>query len=191
MSEVLIAAGSVGASDANRPAIAVARGSRSHTRVSAMMAASSGKCGDRYAEEPVLGLSPADSRDQGAHALKPMYGVKVLIVESHVPSFVVLRLALQAHGYVCDAAVTAADAVVAVTALDPHIVIYEWKVLDGVGLPQRLRAASMRGRLPVIALSTQPEPDDFRSNERVDAYITKPFQADQLRRVLLEVANER
>lgn len=52
----------------------------------------------------------------------------------------------------------------------PDVVLYEWRIIDGVGLARRLRRAFHQRRIAIIALSTQSEPNNFSVDEGVAAY---------------------
>lgn len=124
------------------------------------------------------------SVEQGCLALR------VLVVEPHDPSRIVLQLALRDARFVCECVTTAADAVARVAAFAPHVVIYEWHMVHGLGLPSRIRAGlSSTASTRFIALSTQDEPERFCDAEGIDAYLAKPFDAVRLRRVIMQVAS--
>ena len=105
----------------------------------------------------------------------------MLVVDEHAPSVAVLGHSLTSLGHTCKGVTSAAEAVDCIVAFAPDVVLYEWNLRDGegIGLAKRLRAAS-GCVMTVIALSTLNEPQEFRANEQVDAYVTKPFDVAQL-----------
>lgn len=111
---------------------------------------------------------------------------RVLIVDGHRPSLVVLHISLQMRGFACECAETADDAVACVGVFVPDVVIYEWRMLGGIGLARRLRTAC-RNTVVVIALSTQDEPDGFRDLEQVDEYVRKPYDLASLERSIARI----
>lgn len=110
---------------------------------------------------------------------------KILIVDEHPPSLAVLAYALASRGYACEAACTAGEALARVAAWQPNVVVYEWDLRegDGRGLARRFRAASPSVTM-VISVSAHNEPEDFRDSEQVDGYLIKPFDVEQLERLI-------
>jgi DNA-binding response OmpR family regulator len=108
---------------------------------------------------------------------------RVLVLDEHYASALVLRLALEERGLVCRIATGADEALGQIVVFRPELVLYEWKLKDnaGIGLAARLRAVADKGCIPrIVALSTQTEPDGFRVREQVDAYFVKPFGSADL-----------
>lgn len=106
---------------------------------------------------------------------------RLLIIDEHELSRKVVVQTLRLRGHKCSGVATTADAVVAVGTLKPTVVIMDWVFRDGsgVGLARRLREASDLGNdLVIVAVSTANEPAEFRTNEPVDEYLTKPCTAD-------------
>ena len=109
----------------------------------------------------------------------------MLVIDEHGPSVVVLCHALSSRGHTCIGVSSASEAVDCITAFQPDVVFYEWNLGngEGIGLAKRLRDASTCVTT-VIAVSVLNEPDDFRTNEQVDAYVMKPFDAAELESIL-------
>jgi two-component system chemotaxis response regulator CheY len=61
--------------------------------------------------------------------------------------------------------------------------------LSGLELIRLIRARPEQKALPVIAISTERQPDDIRlaRNAGADGYLAKPFEAETLDRLLTEV----
>ncbi len=118
-------------------------------------------------------------------------GLRILLIDDHPGSLLVLRHVLRSHGHVCEGAQTADAALALVPALLPHVIIYEWHLRGGrgVGLAHRLRTecAGLRRQVAIVALSTLNEPDGFVEREGVDGYVNKPFCPDALDRLLASV----
>ena len=113
-------------------------------------------------------------------------GSRILLVDPHRLSLLVLGITLEQRGYVCECVENADDSIPRVTAFRPDVVIYDWRMQNGLGLPARLRAAAgVEGiGLSIIALSTQAEPEGFRETHQVDAYLVKPYDLACLLRAL-------
>jgi len=114
---------------------------------------------------------------------------RILVLDEHDLSRAVLRALLVRDGYECCEVETFTAALTAIETFDPHIVIYEphLRAACCVGIARSFRSrARARGRsLVLIAISALDEPEDFRSREDVDAYLTKPFRAEELHEVLV------
>lgn len=116
--------------------------------------------------------------------------MRVLVIDEHYASALVLRLALEERGHDCRLATGAEEALGQIVVFRPHLVLYEWKLKDGagIGLAARMRAVADRSCVPVIAaLSTQTAPDGFEQREGIAAYLLKPFAADALDALLGQV----
>lgn len=107
-------------------------------------------------------------------------------MDPYVPSSIVLRVVLEQRGYVCAAAASASEGIVAMEAFSPDVVVYEWNMPEGKGLARRLRSNSPHP-VSIVAASTQAEPENFSAEEGVDSYLTKPFNAERLHTILTEV----
>jgi len=61
--------------------------------------------------------------------------------------------------------------------------------LSGLELIRMIRARPEQRALPIVAISTEREPDDIRRarSAGADGYLAKPFEAETLDKLLLEV----
>jgi len=111
---------------------------------------------------------------------------RVLLVDDHRPSLMVLRHAVTTRGNKVEMAESADNAITAIPTFRPDLVLYEWNLRGGVGLglARQLRVAAGRSRMIIVSVSTMDEPDDFREREDVDGYLVKPFDGAALDRVL-------
>lgn len=114
--------------------------------------------------------------------------LRILLIDDHPGSLIVLRHALRCHGHACEAMQNVDNALALIPQFRPHVILYEWYLRSGcgLGLARRLRAQCMAHGAPstIVALSTLNEPDGFVEREGIDGYINKPFRADQLDAVL-------
>ena len=108
-------------------------------------------------------------------------GTKVLIVDDEAPIRKFLRLSLEGEGYQVQEAVDAAEALRAIAALRPDVVILDLGLpdMDGLEVLRRVREWS---QLPVIVLTVR---DDEETKVRAldagaDDYLTKPFGVPEL-----------
>lgn len=107
---------------------------------------------------------------------------KLLLLDPHQQSLRVLYHVLTKRGHYCEMVQTEDDALAQCRTFGPNVFIYEWSGrVPLLGLPARVReAVGPSRRVVVIALSTQDEPDGFRVEQGVNAYVTKPFATDAL-----------
>lgn len=112
--------------------------------------------------------------------------LRILIVDEHVPSLVILSNVLRARGHTCENARCATSAIARVRTFRPEVVLYEWNLRDGrgLGLARSIRRAAVGFSPLIIALSTLDEPEDFRRNEEIDEYVTKPFRVERIEELL-------
>ena len=105
----------------------------------------------------------------------------VLVVEDETQMLRFLRTALSAQGYRVLEAVSAAEALVAVTTRNPELILLDLGLpdRDGIDVTRQIREWS---RVPIIVLSARGREDD--KVEALDAgaddYLTKPFGTNEL-----------
>lgn len=108
-------------------------------------------------------------------------GPLVLLVEDEAPMRRFLRATLSAHGFRLIEASSVAEAMVALTAQSPELVLLDLGLPDGDGLDltRQLREWS---RVPVIVLSARGREDDkvVALDAGADDYLTKPFGVNEL-----------
>jgi len=113
--------------------------------------------------------------------------LRILIVDEYAPSLLVLSNVLRSRGHHCEGTTTAAAALARMRTFQPHVVLYEWNMPDGLGLAHSLRATATTPTPILIALSTIDEPPDFLRTEEIDAYLTKPLRIATLEQMLSTV----
>ncbi len=117
--------------------------------------------------------------------------LRILLIDDHPASFVVLRHALRCHGHTCEAVQSVDKALALIPLFHPQVILYEWYLPggSGLGLGHRLRAQCTAHETPsaIVALSTLNEPEGFVEREGVDGYVNKPFCPEQLDALLASV----
>jgi two-component system KDP operon response regulator KdpE len=108
-------------------------------------------------------------------------GVLALVVEDEAPLRSFLRTALTAHGYRVVEAATLGEALIALTTLNPEVVLLDLTLPDGSGL-DLVRRAREWSTLPIVVISARGREQD--KIEALDAgaddYLTKPFGTGEL-----------
>lgn len=121
-------------------------------------------------------------------------GLRILLIDDHPGSLLVLRHVLRSHGHACEGVQGAEPALLMVPVFQPQVIIYEWHLRNGrgIGLARRLRArcAAAQHQVAIVALSTLEEPDGFVEREGVDLYVNKPFCPEELDALLANVQSQ-
>jgi DNA-binding NarL/FixJ family response regulator len=95
---------------------------------------------------------------------------------------------LRAEGYEVDGVRSGSEALVRVAQSLPDLIVSDIRMprMDGYALARQLRSSRRTDLIPIIFLSAKDETADriagFRSG--VDAYLTKPFEPDELLAVI-------
>src|SRR5918997_2277500 len=109
---------------------------------------------------------------------------RLLVVDDEPNLLRSVAAALRAEGYEVVTARNGREALVRVAESVPDLVISDIRMpgMDGYQLAGQLRASSRTALVPIVFLTAKDETADriagFRSG--VDAYITKPFEPDEL-----------
>ena len=109
---------------------------------------------------------------------------RLLVVEDEPNLLRAVAACLRAEGYEVVTARGGAEALVRVAERTPDLVVSDIRMpgMDGYQLARQLRAAPRTALIPVVFLTAKDELSDrvegFRSG--VDAYLTKPFEPDEL-----------
>lgn len=113
-----------------------------------------------------------------------MAGEQILVVEDEAHIQELLRFYLEGEGFVVSAASTGAEAVEALRAPAPDLVILDVMLphTDGFEILQRIRAAEEWGPVPVLMLTAKSGEDNVVAafEAGADDYVTKPFQLESL-----------
>ena len=118
---------------------------------------------------------------------------RLLVVDDEPNLLRAVAAALRAEGYEVGTARGGREALVRVAESVPDLVISDIRMpgMDGYQLAGQLRASSRTALVPIIFLTARDETADrvagFRSG--VDAYITKPFEMDELLAVIHGILN--
>jgi DNA-binding NarL/FixJ family response regulator len=118
---------------------------------------------------------------------------RLLVVDDEPNLLRAVAAALRAEGYEVVTARNGREALVRVAESVPDLIISDIRMpgMDGYQLASQLRASSRTALVPLVFLTAKDETADrvagFRSG--VDAYITKPFEPDELLAVIHSILN--
>jgi DNA-binding NarL/FixJ family response regulator len=118
---------------------------------------------------------------------------RLLVVDDEPNLLRAVAAALRAEGYEVVTARNGREALVRVAESVPDLIISDIRMpgMDGYQLASQLRASSRTALVPLVFLTAKDETADriegFRSG--VDAYITKPFEPDELLAVIHNILN--
>ena len=109
---------------------------------------------------------------------------KILIIEDEKDIIVALRLRLEANGYEVIAAGDGAEGLNKARTEKPSLIILDIMLpkLDGYKIARMLKFDQNFGDIPIIMLTAKVQQSDIQRGKEAgaDAYITKPFKAEEL-----------
>ena len=108
--------------------------------------------------------------------------VRVLVVDDEPNIVDVISMALRFEGFVVDSAGTGADAIAAVAAAAPQVIVLDVMLPDIDGFEVARRLASARTGVPIIFLTARDATEDVVHGLTLggDDYVTKPFSLEEL-----------
>ena len=118
---------------------------------------------------------------------------RLLIVDDEPNLLRAVAACLRAEGYEVCTARSGRDALVSLAESLPDLIISDVRMpgMDGHQLVQRIRSSPRTALIPVIFLTAKDQREDridgFRTG--VDAYVTKPFEPDELLAVIGAIFN--
>ncbi len=123
---------------------------------------------------------------------------RVLIVEDEIDAAKVLTTRLEAAGFEVQVATTGAEGLSCALEQTPDLAILDVQLpdIDGYQVCQKLRQFCEPAVVPILMLTGMNQPADQVTgfSHGADAYLTKPYEADELLRtvhLLLENAASR
>lgn len=113
---------------------------------------------------------------------------QVLLVDDETPIVAVLSTTLRAHGYEVRTAVTAQDAMLALTEAVPDVMLLDINLPDLTGWELLRRLSPLdRVRVPVVVFSASQLAPSRVEEFKPAGVLLKPFPIDALLRLLREV----
>lgn len=118
---------------------------------------------------------------------------RLLVVEDHAPLLRIIARSLQQAGYEVATARNGEEALLLLAELIPDLVVSDIVMpgMDGYGLAEHIRANPRTDLIPVIFLTAKDTRADRIKGSRVgvDAYITKPFEPEELVAAIQNIFN--
>jgi two-component system OmpR family response regulator len=107
---------------------------------------------------------------------------RILVVDDEPNIADVVSMALRFQGFEVETAGTGGDAIVAVTAFRPHLIVLDIMLPDMEGFDVAQRLGAQRARVPIIFLTARDATDDKIRGLTLggDDYVTKPFSLEEL-----------
>jgi DNA-binding NarL/FixJ family response regulator len=116
---------------------------------------------------------------------------RLLIVDDEPKLLRAVAVDLQGEGYEVTTARSGAEALIAVAQRVPDLIVSDVRMpgMDGYELARRLRRNQSTALIPIVFLTAKDQTKDriegFRTG--VDAYLTKPFEPDELVAVIASI----
>jgi two-component system OmpR family response regulator len=107
---------------------------------------------------------------------------RILVVDDEPNIVDVVSMALRFQGFAVETAGTGAEALSAVAAFRPHLIVLDVMLPDMEGFDVAQRLGAQRARVPIIFLTARDATDDKIRGLTLggDDYVTKPFSLEEL-----------
>jgi two-component system OmpR family response regulator len=108
--------------------------------------------------------------------------LRVLVVDDEPNIVDVISMALRFEGFEVESAATGADAIAAVAARRPQLLVLDVMLPDIDGFEVARRLASARAEVPIVFLTARDSTEDVVHGLTLggDDYVTKPFSLEEL-----------
>jgi two-component system, OmpR family, response regulator len=107
---------------------------------------------------------------------------RILVVDDEPNIVDVVSMALRFQGFEIESAGTGSEALAAVAAFKPHLIVLDVMLPDMEGFDVAQRLGAQRARVPIIFLTARDATDDKIRGLTLggDDYVTKPFSLEEL-----------
>jgi two-component system OmpR family response regulator len=107
---------------------------------------------------------------------------RILVVDDEPNIVDVISMALRYQGFAVESAGTGADALAAVEAFRPHLIVLDVMLPDMEGFDVARRLGAYRARVPIVFLTARDATEDKIRGLTLggDDYVTKPFSLEEL-----------
>lgn len=119
----------------------------------------------------------------------------ILIVEDDTDVRVNIKLYLDSIGYTCLEASDGAEALEFATRKKPDLILLDIMLprINGYQVCKKLKEDEKYKDIPIVMLTAKVEREDkeWGAKMGVDAYVTKPFDFDELERLIVKLTSKR
>jgi CheY-like chemotaxis protein len=148
----------------------------------------------RHIDDPTVGMPHHGPED--ATLTRVAYGLgRVLVVDDDEVIRRLIAVNLQLEGFEVETAVDGQDCLEKVTVIGPDVITLDVMMprLDGWETAVQLRRSPDTAHIKVLLISARAQEDDKTRGAEVgaDAYLTKPFDPNEMIRVVRELAGVR
>ena len=107
---------------------------------------------------------------------------RILVVDDEPNIVDVVTMALRYQGFATESAATGREAIAAVAAFRPHLIVLDVMLPDMEGFEVAKRLGAQQARVPIVFLTARDATDDKIRGLTVggDDYVTKPFSLEEL-----------
>lgn len=109
---------------------------------------------------------------------------RILVVEDEPDILEVLRARFEAAGFEVEAATDGLTALNRARTISPDLIVLDLMLpgIDGFSICAMLKRDQQYSRIPILILSARSQPNDVNTGLGLgaDAYLTKPFRAEEL-----------
>src|SRR3954469_2527707 len=107
---------------------------------------------------------------------------RVLVVDDEPNIVDVVAMALRFQGFGVESAGSGSDAIAAVSAFKPHLIVLDVMLPDYDGFEVARRLGAQQARVPIIFLTARDATEDKIRGLTIggDDYVTKPFSLEEL-----------
>ncbi len=120
-------------------------------------------------------------------------GKRILVVDDEIKLLKAVAVILRGEGYDVITAASAAEALVNISKSVPDLIVSDIRMpgIDGFQLAKSLRQNARTDMIPIVFLTAKDERKDRLQSLRsgVDAYLTKPFDPEELLVVIANILN--
>ncbi len=117
-------------------------------------------------------------------SVRTVHSARVLVVDDDDVIRQLIMVNLELEGFEVFTAVDGQDALEQVPVVRPHLITLDVMMprMDGWQAAERLRGDPLTAAIKLVLLSARAQESDIRRGEQigVDAYVTKPFDPDEL-----------
>ena len=107
---------------------------------------------------------------------------KILVVDDEQQLALAVKIRLQSRGYQVSTAIDGQQALAAIEAEHPDLIILDvlMPIMDGYSCMREINSRYGRGKIPIIILTARDRMKDLFDLEGIADYVVKPFDHEDL-----------